>query len=384
MASSELTADQKQSALEAVGATVSYATLEGDNEVWKRFAGQLLETLASRKEEFAEGAESSIFVLVDHPLQYLDKPDAVKVIDLDRKGSSALFGRVFYVGESANGGVAFPMPSQEAGLAQLDQHDLNSRPTVTFYPAEGICRVYPEGVGNLENQSLLLIKKPASDFSLAGVVEVVSQFHENLLVIPERTNSAFWDDRAGWIPCSTAENNIQWPLRAAFIFAFGPEVTVQPENPTPVGTADFVFYASEGKFSDPPLGLVETKVQKSFRASGEVPPSETGRELIRGMIQVLAYKKAKKMGWGALVCFDLRKPACGGDVAWSNARARCKRVVGLLEKKHGEAPLVYNWLVFADAKVAQAAETLGPLMNEDALYPVTKRCDYLAAIGAAG
>jgi hypothetical protein len=384
MASEKLTDDQKQSAQAALTGTVSYATLGAEDETWKRFAGQLLETLASRKDEFDSSAESSIFVLVDHPLQYGDRQGAVKVIDLDRKGSATLFGKVFYVGESANGGVAFPKESQETALAQLDQHGLNSLPTVTFYPAEGICRVYPEGIGNIENQSLLLIKKPPAAFSLASVVEVVSQFHEIGLVIPDKTPTVFWENASTWLPASTAENTIQWPLLASFTFQFGPEVTVESENQTPVGTADFVFYASEGKKSDPPLGMVETKVQKSYRASGEVPPSETGRELIRGMIQVLAYKKARQMGWGALVCFDLRKPATGGDAAWNNARARCQRVVGLLEKKHGEAPLVFNWLVFADAKVAQAAEVLGPLRNDDALYPVTKRCDYLAALGTTG
>jgi hypothetical protein len=345
----------------------------------------LVATLASRLNGGVLGEGVGYYVRVDRPREFKDATGAFRVIDLDADDALPLTNHLFIVGDNANGGYAIPVNDQTACLNLIAALGLGAAPLATFHPGNGLLRLYSDGVDQDDNQITTIVAPPRPNFTLAELIDVVSLIHERGFSTPQLTNPAFWEDAAAWQPCQLAEKNIQWPLKVALATAFRPHVTVEEEFQNTVGDADFAFYSATAPRNSPPLAVVETKVQKSFRSSGdEVPPSEVAREYCRGLIQTAAYRKASTAGWSALFCFDLRKPGQGGEAAWANAHTKGQRVIdGLSRSGRGGAPPVVTWLVFANTEDAQAAQAVGPLLTHDPIYPVTRRPNYRQEVGAA-
>lgn len=366
---------QNESARSALASALALATVDEETDSWKRFASNLMNTISQR---IAKGYVSSgrgIFVFVDKAQRYAGQLDSANtVFDLDKDPSVPLTGGIFLVGESANGGVWREVSSPSAALTVINDLGLGDRPTATYYAEEGVLRIYPLGLNDLDSQTMTTVQAPRPVFDLDTLLEELDEFHRRCLCTPQLTNPSFWDDKDKWVPSSQAEKNIQWPLRASFIAAFRPHILVEEEARNAVGIADFLFYEADGPRNAPPLAIVEAKVQKSQRASGAVPPSETAKEFVRGLIQTAAYRNEKRAGWSALVCFDHRQPGSGTDAAWEKARQRSKTVMDGLERaSRGGPPHVFTWLVFANTEAAQFAQANGSLRSDDPYFPVTKR-----------
>lgn len=376
-----LSAQQKQAVQNAVQSALAVSLLDDAAEPWQRFSANLFQTLLQRHALGEQPHPHPVtFVMVERSQRFASKAGAFRMRDLDTVLEGSLDNKVVLVGENANGGVAFDAPSQAAVDDLLNELELESKPTAVIYPASRKIRIYPEGLANLDCQVSANLPAPQSDFSIAALVDLITEFHDLGLCIPENTGSKLWTKQSSWLPCSEAEKEIQWPLRMALVFGFAPGVLVKHEHPNSVGTADFAFYSATSPMNSTPLAILETKVQKSFRDAGAVSPSETAREFVRGIVQTAAYKKATSAPIGVMACFDLRKPAEGSDAAWSNAKARGNRAM----KRLGQcAPEVFTWVAFADTKMAQAYKVAGRVFSKDPLFPVSKRPDLVAKILAA-
>jgi hypothetical protein len=281
--------------------------------------------------------------------------------------------RVFLVGVNANGGIALPFHSQHDAFETLQNLGIADRPAATFYAAGSALRIYPGGLIEDSNQVATFVQEPRPNFDLATLVDVIHDFHARCLVTPQLAGPGLWQDTSKWIPHEQAEKFIQWPLRGVLIQAFKPAVVVEEEKRSPVGNPDFIFLDANGRAS-PPLAVVEAKVPKTQRANGTVSPGVVAKELARGLIQTVGYRNVLSAPWGALICFDMRRPGAGQPGAWARAKARCEAVLkGFLRSGRGGAPNVITWQLFANSEAAQKASAVGPLFSTDPLYPVDKR-----------
>jgi hypothetical protein len=376
---SDPTAEQRVAAEAAVASAMPFTAFDDEREAWARFANNLAQVLALRGA--APGDEPSHFCLVDRPNQFGSLEGATPCFDLDRDASVDIRGRLVLVAENANGGVAFNVAGQEAVVAKLAELSVDDAPMAAYYPQDNILRVYPGGFWAPEVQYTMVLSAPRTALTEEDLKAVIDDFHERCVCTPQLTNGNLWEDQSTWLPKGTAEKVIQWPLKAALVMAFRETALVKEEEVNAAGDTDFILYSMGAPFGSPPQAIVEVKVQKSRRESGEVAPGETRKEFVRGLIQTSAYRNVKKASYAMLACFDLRKPGAGTDAAWDAAHARAKVVFdGLQRAGRGGPPTVVTWMVFANTESAQAAAAVVPLRTEETLYPVRRRPDYYAEL----
>lgn len=361
---------------------MSLTALDDEDSQWGRFSGGLANAVAMRlAHESGATHAPSYFCFVERPNQFAGADGAQSFFDLDVDPTVPIAGRLLLVSENANGGVAFEVQSQADMLQKLMALNLGDAPAAVYYPSPAHIRFYPAGFTDVANQFNLGLHPPRASLSEDDIKEVIDLFHRESLCTPQLTAPIFWEDQTGWIPESSAEKNIQWPLKIALVFGFRNSAVVKAEEQNSVGDADFTLYGKGLPVEAPPVAIVEVKVQKSARTSGAVQPSETCKEFIRGLIQTAAYRNQTGAAIGMLACFDLRKPGAGTDAAWTSARARVARVFKKLDAVANGGPTVVSWMVFADTQASQAAGT-GSFRVEDQMYPVTKRPDIKAMMTA--
>jgi hypothetical protein len=378
----EPTGAQQEAISAVVASTMALTALDGDKTQWEKFSGGLANAMAIRiSNETATSTGSTYFCFVERPNQFSGLVGAASFFDLDVDSSVPIAGKLLLVSENANGGIAFDVQSQAEMLAKLAELSLGSAPAAAYYPSPAHIRFYPAGFNDVASQFSLGLHPPRVTLTEHDIKEVIDLFNAESLCTPQHTAPLFWEDSAKWVPHGLAEKNIQWPLKMALVFGFQNTAVVVPEEPNSVGDADFTLYGKGNPVEDPPVAIVEVKVQKSARTSGDVSPSETCKEFLRGLIQTASYRNQTGAGIGMLACFDLRKPGTGSDAAWDTARARASRVFKRLDKVANGRPTVVSWMSFADTQSAQAAGT-GSLRVEDELYPVTKRPDIKAMMTA--
>lgn len=373
---------QQQAIAAAVASTMALTSLDSDEVPWRRFSGALADAITTRNaSQSAFGAEASYFCLVERPNEFSGEAGAAPFFDLDVDPHVPIAGKLLLVSENANGGIAFDVNNQAEMIAKLDGLGLGAAPAAVYYPCPARIRFYPSGFGDVTSQFNLGLHPPRSSLTESDIKEVIDLFHSESLCTPQHTGPDFWEDQAKWVPNGNAEKYIQWPMKIALILGFKNTAVVVAEEPNSVGDADFTLYGKGNPVEAPPVAIVEVKVQKSGRTSGDVSPSETCKEFVRGLVQTAAYRNQTQAGIGMLACFDLRKPGAGTDAAWGSAGARAKRVFKRLEAVAHGKPTVVSWMAFADTQSAQAAAT-GSLRVEDELYPVTKRPDIKAQMTA--
>lgn len=357
-------------------------SLDSEDVPWRKFAGALANAITTRIAIQTDPcSEASYFCLVERPNAFSGECGGVPFFDLDIDPLVLIAGKLLLVSENANGGIAFDVKSQGDVMAKLASLGLGAAPAAVYYPSLARIRLYSSGFGDVTSQFTLGLHPPRSSLTENDIKEVIDRFHSESICTPQHTSPDFWEDQAKWVPNGNAEKHIQWPMKIALVLGFKDTAVVVAEEPNSVGDADFTLYGKGNPVEAPPVAIVEVKVQKSGRTSGDVSPSETCKEFVRGLIQTTAYRNQTRAAFGMLACFDLRKPGAGTDVAWENAGARARRVFKKLDAVANGKPTVVSWMAFADTQSAQAAAT-GSLRVEDELYPVTKRPDIKAELTA--
>jgi hypothetical protein len=377
------TAEQRVAAEAAVANAMPFTAFDDEREAWARFANNLAQVLVLRGGEPSDAP--SHFCLVDRPNRFGSLEGAKPCFDLDRNASVEIKGRLILVAETANGGVAFEVAGQEAAVAKLAELSLKDAPMAAYYPKDNVLRVYPGGFWAPEVQYTMVLSAPRTALTTEDLKAVIDEFHERCLCTPQLTNGNLWEDQSTWLPKGTAEKIIQWPLKAALVLAFRQTALVKEEEVNAAGDVDFILYSMGAPIGSPPEAVVEVKIQKSVRESGEVAPAETRKEFVRGLIQAAGYRNVKRASYAVLACFDLRRPGAGSEAAWTAAHKSAKAAFDALQRLgRGGPPIVITWMVFANTDSSQAAAAMVPLRSEDALYPVQKRRDYQAELSAPG
>ena len=320
-----------------------------------RFLVSAAQLLLRRRANLKESGESEvdelgIFVLLPSPPDSIPNAAWVPMID---DGSTVVCGRLWLASAAVVSGyfVEFPQDgdTEQCKSYVSDQLNLGHLPTLVYDPRPGSALLtwFPEGLG-MPGQAQA--KSLDDEVSPEKVFETINGMYEQSLRTPgSMTQSGnMWLNATQHRPKRDAESIVQTQLRAALLGRFL-QCKVRPEQTQPAGRSDLEIeeLIPEERGHVIRHAILELKVLRSFRSSGDtVPQSEIDNAIKSGVQQAASYCEDKGARWSALCCFDMRTHDSGNQACFSQVQTGAAKFDVNL----------WRWFLYSSAEAFRQAE----------------------------
>ena len=285
----------------------------------------LLRQMANLKESGeSDAGDVAIFVLMPSPPPSISNAEWVPMVD---DGSTMVTGRLWLTPAAVVSAYFVELPQggndEQRKSFVADEHSLGLQPTLIFDPRPGSALLtwFPEG---LSRPNRAQEKSLDDEVSPEEVLKTINGMYKQMLRTPGSmpTGGNMWHSAAQHRPKSDAEIIVQSHLKAGLLTRF-PQCKVRHEQPQPAGRSDLEIEELDlerrGRVTR--HAIIELKVLRSFRSSGNaVPQSEIDDSIRSGVQQAASYCEDKGARWSALCCFDMRADDAGNEACFSHVQ----------------------------------------------------------------
>ena len=260
-----------------------------------------------------ESDDAAVFILVDRPRETGERFDAIPIMD-PVATDERLLGRLFFMNRDASKGRCIDLPTESAEIGDwISDNNLGNQPVIVVYRSS--LKMATRRSGIEDNAYYDRIRNIEPKATMDDLVEALEFFHVRQLT-PASCATGIWETHraAEYVPGRAPEKAVQESLCIVLSSWFRGIVRVEPEDSISIGRIDVrLLKPSMEEKALTYWAIIELKIIKSFTNAsvGHAPkPVSVSRNIdgiVKGLKQVLAYRKNRKAEEGLLEIFDLRK-----------------------------------------------------------------------------